>query len=68
MTATQVAGQIRAAGIEPTSADVSSAWKQAREWAAVEPDRLICITGSLYLNQMLALAGCIKKTAVQAVL
>jgi dihydrofolate synthase/folylpolyglutamate synthase len=58
MAAIQVAGQIRAAGVEPTSAEISSAWKQAREWAAAEPDRLICITGSLYLQQMLTSAGC----------
>ncbi|HSR87770.1 MAG TPA: folylpolyglutamate synthase/dihydrofolate synthase family protein [Pontiella sp.] len=58
ITATQVAGQIRAAGVEPRSADMLSAWNLAREWAAAGPDRLICITGSLYLRQMLALAGC----------
>ena len=44
--------------VEPASAEVSSAWEQARDWAAAEPDRLICITGSLYLQQMLASAGC----------
>ena len=58
-TAVQTAGQIRAAGVEPTSAEVAAAWNLARDWALAEPDRLICITGSLYLSQMLASAVCI---------
>ena len=57
-TAEQTAAQIWAAGLEVTSADISFAWNQARDWAAAEPGRLVVITGSLYLKQMLVLAGC----------
>ena len=63
-TATQVAGQLRAAGIEPVATDVPSAWEEARKWSSDEPDRLICVTGSLYLKQMLGSTGCILDTAV----
>jgi dihydrofolate synthase/folylpolyglutamate synthase len=58
-TAEQAAGQIRAAGLESASADVSVAWNLARDWAVAEPDRLVVITGSLYLKKMLASAGCV---------
>lgn len=56
-TAEQAARQIGAARLEATFDDVSTVWNQAREWAVAEPDRLVVITGSLYLKQMLALAG-----------
>ncbi len=57
-TAGHAAAQIRAAGLEATSAEVSVVWNQAREWAVAEPDRLVVVTGSLYLKHMLAVAGC----------
>jgi len=46
------ATQCRIAGIEATPAEVPSARNAAREWASAEPDRLVCITGSLYLVQL----------------
>jgi len=58
-TAEQTAAQIWAAGLEVTSADISAVWNQARDWAVAEPDRMVVITGSLYLKQMLANSGCI---------
>ena len=57
-TAEQAARQIGAARLEATFDGVSTVWNQAREWAIAEPDRLVVITGSLYLKQMLANAGC----------
>lgn len=53
-TAEQAAMQCTAAGIHAESADSSSVWNSARAWAS-EPDRLIVITGSLYLKQALGL-------------
>jgi folylpolyglutamate synthase/dihydropteroate synthase len=57
MTAGQAARQIGVARLEATFDDVAVVWKQAREWAVAEPGRLVVITGSLYLKQMLASAG-----------
>ncbi len=51
-TAEQAALQCQVAGIDADPIDVSSVWNSAREWA-IEPDRLIVITGSLYLKQVL---------------
>ena len=31
----------------------------SKAWAAAEPDCLVCITGSLYMKQMLLKGGCI---------
>jgi len=53
-TAEHSAAQARAAGFEVRVGEVSSVWSAAREWASVEPDRLVCITGSLYLAQLFA--------------
>ncbi len=57
-TAEHSAIQCRLAGIEAMPSEVSSAWKAARKWASAEPDRLVCITGSLFLKQVFAQAGC----------
>jgi len=45
--------QCQVAGIEAIPSEVSEAWNSAREWASAEPHRLVCITGSLYLKQVL---------------
>ncbi len=55
-TAGQSAAQCIVAGIEASPSDVTDAWNAAREWASSEPNRLIVITGSLYLKQMLQTA------------
>lgn len=60
MTAEQTAAKGRAAGLAAESLSVSDAWAAAREWASAEPDRLVCIAGSLYMKQMLSAAGCLK--------
>ena len=49
MTAAQSAAQVRAAGLEAVPLDTAQAWQAACGWASEEPERLICITGSLYL-------------------
>ncbi|MDF7798382.1 bifunctional folylpolyglutamate synthase/dihydrofolate synthase [Pontiellaceae bacterium B1224] len=51
-TAEQAALQCQVAGIDAEPADVSKVWNSAKQWAD-DPDRLIIITGSLYLKQML---------------
>ncbi|MBN2704771.1 MAG: bifunctional folylpolyglutamate synthase/dihydrofolate synthase [Pontiellaceae bacterium] len=53
-TAEQSAAQAGVAGISAEPLSVADAWNAARSWASVSPDRLICITGSLYLKQMLS--------------
>lgn len=53
-SADESALQCHVAGIDAEALDVASAWSNARSWAASEPDRLVVITGSLYLKQMLA--------------
>ncbi len=53
-TAEHSAAQARVAGISAEPLSVADAWNAARSWASASPDRLICITGSLYLKQMLA--------------
>ena len=52
------AAAARAAGIDAEARTASEAWKAARAWAAEAPGRVVCATGSLYLRQMLAAAGC----------
>ncbi|VGO21474.1 bifunctional folylpolyglutamate synthase/dihydrofolate synthase [Pontiella sulfatireligans] len=52
-TAEHVAIQCGVAGIEAVPSDVSGAWKSSRDWATAEPNRLVVITGSLYLKQEL---------------
>ncbi len=53
-TAEQAALQCTVAGIESEPSEVSNVWNAATAWAA-EPDRLVVITGSLYLKQALGL-------------
>ncbi len=53
-TAEQSATQCRIAGMEATPSEVSRAWDSARDWAGAEPDRLVVVTGSLYLAQLFA--------------
>ncbi|MEN8254465.1 MAG: folylpolyglutamate synthase/dihydrofolate synthase family protein [Verrucomicrobiota bacterium] len=53
-TAEHSAAQARSAGFEVLAGDVSSVWSAARGWVSAEPDRLLCITGSLYLVQLFA--------------
>ena len=46
--------QARLAGVEVVSVEsVSKGWNTAKAWATESPNRLVCITGSLYLNQEL---------------
>lgn len=52
-TAEEAAVRCRAAGIDAEPLGISSAWKAACNWAA-DPDRLVVITGSLYLKQMMS--------------
>jgi dihydrofolate synthase/folylpolyglutamate synthase len=52
-TAEHAAAQAHIAGFNAIPVDVSSARDAAREWASAEPGRLVCITGSLYLTQVL---------------
>jgi len=54
-TAVHSAAQAQVAGIEATPSTVSNAWNAARDWAVAEPNRLVVITGSLYLKQVLQL-------------
>jgi dihydrofolate synthase/folylpolyglutamate synthase len=53
-TAEQAALQCQVAGIDAEPIDVSNAWNAAKTWAS-DPDRLIIITGSLYLKQAIGL-------------
>ncbi|MDF7824138.1 bifunctional folylpolyglutamate synthase/dihydrofolate synthase [Pontiellaceae bacterium B12227] len=53
-TAEQAALQCQVAGITAEPAEVSKVWNSAKEWAD-DPDRLVVITGSLYLKQALGL-------------
>lgn len=52
-TAEHSAVQCKVAGVEATPSEVSSAWNSASEWASAESDRLVVVTGSLYLKQAL---------------
>ena len=52
-TAEHAAAQAHIAGFDAIPLDVSSARDAAREWDSAEPGRLVCITGSLYLTQVL---------------
>ena len=54
-TAEHSASQAQVAGIQAIPIAVSKVWNSAREWAGAEPDRLVVITGSLYLKQALSL-------------
>ncbi|MDF7809442.1 bifunctional folylpolyglutamate synthase/dihydrofolate synthase [Pontiellaceae bacterium B12219] len=58
-TAEQAALQCHVAGINAEPVDVSTGWNAARDWASAEPNRLVVITGSLYLKQVLADADCL---------
>lgn len=53
-TAGHSASQAGVAGIEAMPSDVSNAWNAACEWAGAESNRVVVITGSLYLRQVLA--------------
>lgn len=46
--------QAQLAGIDGMSSSLSEGLKAAREWASVEPNRLVCVTGSLYLAEALS--------------
>ena len=52
-TAVESATQCKVAGIDAAPVDVATAWQLAHNWAASEPNRLVVITGSLYLKQAL---------------
>ncbi|MBN2163844.1 MAG: bifunctional folylpolyglutamate synthase/dihydrofolate synthase [Pontiellaceae bacterium] len=56
-TSEHSAAQLRAVGVDAEPLSVREAWKSACSWAGTESDRLIVITGSLYLKQMLVEAG-----------
>lgn len=53
-TAEEAALQCTVAQIDAEPAEVPGVWKSARAWASM-PDRLIVVTGSLYLKQTLGL-------------
>jgi dihydrofolate synthase/folylpolyglutamate synthase len=57
-SAEQSAMQCQVVDIKATPSKVAGAWNVAGEWAAAESNRLVVITGSLYLKQMLVDAGC----------
>ena len=59
-TAEHIAAQTSVAGINAVPESVCGAWQAAREWATAEPNRLICITGSLHLQQVLQENGCTR--------
>jgi len=50
-SAEESASRCKVAGIDATPSEVSNAWNSAREWASQESNRLVVITGSLYLKQ-----------------
>ncbi len=52
-TAEQSASQAQLVGIDPVPGSISSGLNAAREWASAEPNRLVCITGSLFLAEAL---------------
>jgi dihydrofolate synthase/folylpolyglutamate synthase len=56
-SAEQSATQCKVTGIEAISSEVPEAWNAARQWASAEPNRLVVITGSLYLKQVFNVAG-----------
>jgi len=58
-TAEQGVAYAAVAGIDAVPETVDGAWRAARDWAATEPDRLVCIAGSLHLKQVLQEKGCI---------
>jgi len=45
--------QAQLAGIDGVSSSLSAGLNAAREWASAEPNRLVCVTGSLYLAEAL---------------
>ncbi|WP_372846136.1 folylpolyglutamate synthase/dihydrofolate synthase family protein [Pontiella sp.] len=55
-TAEQAAAQCRVAGIDAEPSTVAEAWAAATKWAS-GPDRLVVVTGSLYMKQMLQAVG-----------
>ncbi|MCF7849431.1 MAG: bifunctional folylpolyglutamate synthase/dihydrofolate synthase [Kiritimatiellales bacterium] len=57
LSAEDAAAQVKAAGLYAEAGTVSNVWKSAREWAEFGDKRLVCITGSLYIKQMLVEAG-----------
>jgi dihydrofolate synthase/folylpolyglutamate synthase len=59
-TAEQGVAHAAVAGIDALPETVAGAWEAARAWAAAEPDRLVCIAGSLHLKQVLQENGCIR--------
>ncbi|MEE9369751.1 MAG: folylpolyglutamate synthase/dihydrofolate synthase family protein [Pontiella sp.] len=58
-TAEHSVRQARVAGIRAQPESVFSACKIARNWAESEPNRLVVVTGSLYLKLVLADSGCL---------
>uniref|UniRef100_UPI003563ABFA bifunctional folylpolyglutamate synthase/dihydrofolate synthase n=1 Tax=Pontiella sp. TaxID=2837462 RepID=UPI003563ABFA len=57
-TADDAALKCRVANIDAEPGAVSEVWKNARQWAD-DPDRMLVVTGSLYLKQVLAAAACL---------
>jgi dihydrofolate synthase/folylpolyglutamate synthase len=55
-TADQSAQQCQVAGIKAEPSTVAAAWAAAMDWAA-DPGRLVVVTGSLYMKQMLQEVG-----------
>ncbi|MEA2068011.1 MAG: folylpolyglutamate synthase/dihydrofolate synthase family protein [Verrucomicrobiota bacterium] len=52
-TAGHSAARAQVAGIEAMPLDVTNAWNASRTWAGAESNRIVVITGSLYLKQVL---------------
>jgi dihydrofolate synthase/folylpolyglutamate synthase len=51
--ADEVAFQARAAGFAAEPEDLPAAWISARKWAAAEPARVVCVTGTLHLPELI---------------
>jgi len=52
ITAEDACAHVRAVGLDAVPVDGSRGRALAREWASAESNRLICVTGSLYLAQL----------------
>lgn len=57
LSAEDAAVRLGVAGCAVRPLPVIEAWQEAQAWAKAEPDRMVLITGSLYLKQALRAAG-----------
>jgi len=54
LSAEETATQVKAAGLTAEAGYLPTVWEFARKWATGRKNRLICITGSLYLRKALS--------------